>query len=211
MTTVRVSSIAAPFDTPPARRAATRLVLVADGLGLLPEPGPIERIDVDLIRDIARSSLSEGVARGTAIAILEDTGSSTTKARWGQLLESLGGALAGSPMPRRELAGLLRTYGHESLAPLLGISPASLRRYVSGTREVPDVIAARIHFVALVTADLAGSYNDIGLRRWWDRPRSALDGRSPREALGTAWDPDDAAALAVADLAHALAGPGAAT
>ena len=40
-------------------------------------------------------------------------------------------------MPRRELAGLLRTYGHEDLGQLLGISPASLRRYATGARTVP--------------------------------------------------------------------------
>jgi hypothetical protein len=210
MSTVRVSSIVAPFDTPAARQAATRLVLVADGLGLLPEPGPIERIDVDLIRDIARSTLSEGVARGTAMAILEETGSTTTRARWSELIGHLEDALTGSPMPRRELVGLLRTYGHESLGPLLGISPASLRRYAAGMREVPDLVAARIHFLALVTADLAGSYNEFGLRRWWDRPRSTLGGRTPREALGREWDPDGPAALAVGQLAHTLAGLGAA-
>jgi hypothetical protein len=94
------------------------------------------------------------------------------------------------------------------LAEMLDISEASLRRYVSGERGAPDVVAARAHFVALVTADLAGSYNAIGVRRWWGRPRSALDGRSPREALGRAWDADSSAALRVAALAHELVGSG---
>jgi hypothetical protein len=210
MSLVRLSSTSAPFNTPSVRRAATRLVLVADGLGLLSEHGTIERLDDELIRDIARSSLSEGVALGTALAILEDTGASTSGARWGALIEHLEDALTGSPMPRRELAGLLRTYGHESLGQLLGISPASLRRYATGTRAVPDAVAARIHYLALTTTDLAGSYNDFGMRRWWERPRSALDGRSPRAVIGDGWDPDGPPALAVAALARALAGPGAA-
>ncbi len=211
MNVVRLSSTAVPFNTPSVRRAATRLVLIADGLGLLPGHGTIDRIDDELIRDIARSSLAEGVAQGTALAILEDTGASTSGARWGALIEHLEDALTGSPMPRRELTGLLKTYGHESLGQLLGISSASLRRYASGSRAVPDAIAARIHFLALVTTDLAGSYNGFGMRRWWERPRSALEGRSPRGVLGDDWDPDDPAALAVADLARALAGPGSAT
>lgn len=192
------------------RRAATRLVLIADGLGLLPGYGTIDRIDEELIRDIARSSLAEGVAQGTALAILQDTGASTSGARWGALIEHLEDALTGSPMPRRELMGLLKTYGHESLGQMLGISSASLRRYASGSRAVPDAIAARIHFLALVTTDLAGSYNDFGMRRWWERPRSTLEGRSPRGTLGDDWDPDDPSALAVADLARSLAGPGSA-
>ncbi len=210
MSTVRLSSVSAPFDTPSVRRAATRLVLIADGLGLLPGEGTIERIDGELIRDIARSSLSEGVAQGTALAILEDTRASTSGARWSALIEHLEDALTGSPMPRRELAGLLRTYGHEDLGQLLGISPASLRRYATGARTVPDAIAARIHFLSLVTTDLAGSYNAFGMRRWWERPRAALEGRSPRAALEDDWDPDGPMALAIAGLARALAGPGAA-
>ncbi len=210
MSTVRIASVSAPFDTPSVRRAATHLVLIADGLGLLPEGATIERIDEDLIRDIARSSLSEGVALGTALAILEDTGEAMSAARWSALIEHLADALTGSPMPRRELTGLMKTYGHESLGQLLGISSASLRRYATGTRVVPDAVAARVHFLALVTTDLAGSYNDFGMRRWWERPRSVLQGRSPRAALGEDWDPDDPSVLAVADLARALAGPGSA-
>ena len=211
MTEVRLTSAAAPFDRAPVRPAATRLVYVAGGLGLLPDRGTVERLDTELINDIARSALQEGVAREAAFAILERSGSTTSRTRWGDLLTHLGDALEGSPMPRRELTELLRTYGHEGLGSLLDISPASLRRYASGTREAPDIVAARIHFVALVTTHLAGSYNAFGLRRWWERPRTALDGRSPREALGRDWDPDEPAARAVAALAAALSGAGAAT
>lgn len=210
MSIVRLSSTAAPFDTPSVRDAAARLVLIADGLGLLPEDRAIERIDEELIREIARNSLSEGVAQGAALAILEGTGVTTSGARWGDLIEHLRDAITGSPMPRRELTGLLRTYGHENLGRLLRISPASLRRYATGTRAVPDAVAARIHYVSLLTTDLAGSYNAFGMRRWWERPRAALEGRSPREALGDEWDPDEPTAQAVAGLARALAGPGAA-
>ena len=210
MSAVRLSSVADPFDRPSVRAAATRLVLVAEGVGLLPDQPPVERLDVELIRGIARTTLSEGVAQEAAFAILEDTGASTSEARWEDLITHLEDAIAGSPMPQRELTGLLRTYGHESLGPLLGISPASLRRYVTGARGVPDAVAARIHYLALVTADLAGSYNEFGLRRWWERPRSVLEGRSPRVALGRDWDPDGVPARDVAELAHALAGPGAA-
>ncbi len=210
MTAVRISSIASPLYGPTVRTAATRLVFVAEGLGLLPEHGPVEQLDIGLVRDIARSTLSEGVAREAALAIIEDTDDATSEARWSDLITRLEKALTGSPMPQRELAGLLRTYGHETLGALLGISAASLRRYATGVRAVPDAVATRIHFVALVTADLAGSYNEFGLRRWWSRPRSALDGHSPRAALGNEWDPDGSAALAVAELGRALAGPGAA-
>jgi predicted transcriptional regulator len=34
------------------------------------------------------------------------------------------------------------------LARLLGISPASVRRYAATTRETPDDVAARLHHIA---------------------------------------------------------------
>ena len=74
------------------------------------------------------------------------------------------------------------------------------------TRTVPDAVADRIHFVALVTSDLAGSYNEFGLRRWWERPRVTLGGLSPRAVLVTGWKPGDEGANAVAELAATLIG-----
>ncbi len=199
------------MDRPTVRAGAIRLVLVADALGLLPPGTPIERLDTGLIRDIARRALAEGVAQEAALAILEDTRRTTSEARWQALIADLEHALAGSPLPERELGPLLRTYGHEALGGLLRISPASLRRYAVGQRAVPDLVAARAHFLALVTADLAGSYNDIGLRRWWERPRTALDGKTPRDALGEAWDPETPGPQVIAALARPLSGSGGAT
>jgi hypothetical protein len=73
---------------------------------------------------------------------------------------------------------------------------------------VPDAVAARIHWLALVSSDLAGAYNALGIRRWFDRPRTQLDGKSPRQLLGRGWNPDGAKAERVRALAAALAGPG---
>jgi hypothetical protein len=70
---------------------------------------------------------------------------------------------------------------------------------------------ARIHWLALVLADLAGAYNEFGSRRWFDRKRSQLEGRSPREVLVAGWDPADPDVERVRELAAALAGAGAAT
>ncbi len=87
-------------------------------------------------------------------------------ARWWRALEA-------SPVPKFEWAGLGRVLDREQLASLLAVSLSSLNRYQSGDRETPDAIAARLHFLALVIGDLAGSYNDIGIRRWFGRKRSA--------------------------------------
>ena len=98
-----------------------------------------------------------------------------------------------------------------SSPPLLGTSEVSLRRYLAGSRDVPDAVAARAHWLSLVVADLGGAYNQIGVRRWFERPRAQLAGHSPREALGPNWTPDGAAAAAIQGLAAALVGPAAAT
>jgi hypothetical protein len=208
MSSVRLSSAPAPFDRAPVLPAAARLVLLAEGVGLIPEQDePVVRLDLDLVRGIARLMLDEGVGRTAALKLLEGPRVANDVVLADRITD-LTRSLAESPMPDRELGQLLETYGREMLGDLLGISEASLRRYVAGERGAPDIVAARAHYLALVTADLAGSYNSIGVRRWWGRPRSALDGRSPRETLGRAWDPDSSTALRVAALAHELIGSG---
>jgi len=91
------------------------------------------------------------------------------------------------------------------------VSVVSLRRYVAGERPTPDIVAARAHWLALVVSDLAGTYNEIGIRRWFERPRAQLEGQSPAQSLGQGWDPDGPIADRVAALASALVGPGVAT
>jgi hypothetical protein len=55
--------------------------------------------------------------------------------------------------------------------------------------------------------DLGGSYNEDGIKRWFERPRTALSGLSPDEVL-TRFGPDSEEAQAVARLARELRGPG---
>jgi hypothetical protein len=86
----------------------------------------------------------------------------------------------------------------------LNISVSSLRRYLSSERQTPDDVAARLHHVALIVGDLLGAYNDVGVRRWFDRPRSALGGRRPAAVLSGNWNPDDPSPRRVRDLAQSL-------
>ena len=113
-----------------------------------------------------------------------------------------------SPQPSGEWTPVIDVLGEEMTARLIGSSVSSVRRYASGSRGTPQPIAERLHFLALVLADLAGSYNEFGMRRWFTRPRTALGGRRPVDLLGS-FDPDDAEASAVAELAAALPGLGA--
>ena len=112
-----------------------------------------------------------------------------------------------SPQPAVEWAPVVDTLGEDLLAELVGVSVSSVRRYASGARATPQDIAERLHFLALLIADLAGSYNDFGIRRWLKRPRTALGGRSPASLLGQ-FDPEGKDAAAVATLAGSLVGAG---
>jgi len=100
---------------------------------------------------------------------------------------------------------MARGSGAETLARLVGVTASSARRYLAGTRPIPDTVAVRLHFLALVVADLAGAYNDIGVRRWFERPRKRLGGSSPAQLLAEDWSPDDDGPRRLRELAASLA------
>jgi hypothetical protein len=170
------------------------------------DPGPVPaRLDLLMVRRIATTAAQVGIGRDAAITLCADPlQMSRVPALVGQLTDSL----RASPLPRQELGRLTETLDLDAIGRIVGTSPVSLRRYLSGSRETPDDIAARIHWLALTVSDLLGAYNEIGVRRWFDRPRTALEGRSPAQILTAGWDPDDQGARAVQGLASALTIPG---
>lgn len=98
-----------------------------------------------------------------------------------------------------------RDLGDELLASLLGVSPSSVRRYATGARTPPELVTERAHYLAQVIHDLSGTYNEYGIKRWFQRPRTQLNGSSPLERLQEDhnWTPDSEAAREVARLARA--------
>jgi hypothetical protein len=120
------------------------------------------------------------------------------------LLDRINAALVESPLPQREWKDLEARLGLELLATLLGVSLSSARRYRRGERPTPDAIAERLHFLALLVGDLAGAYNEIGIRRWFERPRRLLDGKSPAQVLTGVWRPGTEAVERVRSVAEAL-------
>lgn len=86
---------------------------------------------------------------------------------------------------------------------------SSIRSCAAVERTTPQLTAERLHVLALVLADLAGSYNDFGIRRQFDRRRSALADPTPTELL-IDFEPDGADTVSVATLAAELVGLGAA-
>lgn len=103
-------------------------------------------------------------------------------------------------------SGLRADLGDELLAQLLRVPTNRLAGYARGT--APHAVEERVAHLATVLQHLSGTYTPWGLRRWFERPRSQLDGRSPLQVLVGAgdWTPKDPAAKSVATLARALLG-----
>jgi len=192
----------------PLTRAAGRLLFEAsrraEAMGLIETDTSGARGPGDLgaVRDLARHVRQAGIASGATAAL--NNVEPPTGEELASLLRTMIAALEASPVPKFEWAGLVRVLDAEQLASLLTVSLSSLNRYQSGERATPDSIAARLHFLALVISDLAGSYNDIGVRRWFGRKRSALGGRAPAQVLSGEWDPEDAGPARVRELAREL-------
>jgi hypothetical protein len=192
--------------------ALRRLLGRADAMGIpLPAAGTTGS-DQDLYVQIRKNTAALaklGLAREAAASV--GSGEITAETARAAVDEAMD-ALEHNPMPSTEWTAVRTVLGDDMTASIVGSSLVSMRRYASGARGTPDDIAARLHFVALVNADLAGSYNEMGMRRWWQRPRGALGGRSPIDALGTEWHPDhSASADTVRRLAAALVGAGSAS
>ncbi len=119
-------------------------------------------------------------------------GAETTEAR-DQLLSQVYERLEDCPSPATEWQAVREVLDDTLLAALLGIGVISVRRYAKGERRSPDNVAARLHWLALLIDQLEGTYNAYGIRRWFQRPRAALDGQAPQDRLKGDWDPDDAA------------------
>lgn len=173
-----------------AARAAVVAIRLADLMGLVVhQPGTPVRVD-ELGR-LAAAARQAGIAEGIAVS---------SRINPHRLLE----ALESSPLPEREISRLAAVLGYPRLAELAVVSEPSLRRYAASERQAPDAVAQRLHFLALLIAILRGSFNEFGIRRWFERPRQALRGRTPSSALRGDWSPDEPGPQAVVQLAVEL-------
>lgn len=201
MANIRIRSVQSPFDNPEVARLGISVVMRADAMGLL-APRTIDRLDLDEWERVARDVSQAGIGQGLFAAHARRTDLGTHRFR--TMLQYVNEALDASPVPASEWPALHRVLGPDLLARLLNISTVSLRRYRSGARTTPDNVVARLHVLALIVGDLAGAYNDAGIRRWFVRPRTVLGSRTPADVLVSGWRPEDSAPRQVRDLANAL-------
>lgn len=205
MSIIQFQSVAPPLDQLGIGPDAARTLGRAEAMGLLRGQAPIRRLDLPLLERLLRQvARAAGVGRDLVAEIAQPQ---PTPEQLGRVLRRLYDELEQSPVPASEWQALLDQLGSELVTALVSVSPASVRRYASGARATPDAVADRLHFLALVVADLAGSYNAFGVRRWFARARPQLEGKSPAQLLRGEWRSDQAGPRQVRELAHALTGP----
>jgi hypothetical protein len=204
MTVVRSTSDLVPalLAEPEVAWQAVRVATRAEAMGLLGAGLRRDRM-ADAVGDALEALVRAGIAR-REVASLEGAHPADLATIVGRVAD----ALEASPHPDTEWGAVTGRLGDELAARLCRVSSSSLARYANGVRPTPDPVAHRLHVVALVVADLAGSYNDRGIRRWFDRPRPQLGGATPASLLEGDWDPDDPGPRRVVELAAALTGPG---
>jgi hypothetical protein len=201
MTRVRSIASANPIAAQSVRALAAEAWRRAEAMGLVDAAD--RTLDARSVATLLERVRAAGIARGPALRFDNVETPSVEEAE--TLLRLVIAALEASPVAGHEWPVLARVLEADQLASLLGISVTSLRRYASGERDTPDAVAARLHHLALIVGDLAGAYNEVGIRRWFDRKRTALDGKSPAALLAGEWNPDDPAPQTVRDLARSLA------
>jgi hypothetical protein len=211
MTEVQFASNLTHPGSPELSQKLIGLFTRSAAMGLLSGP-TVTQLDPAAIRQLVGDLQREGIASSAAVGLedlMRDDGPPLSDAA-SQALESaidrIGDALESSAAPRAEWPAMRHVLGDDALADLLEISPSSLRRYSAAERETPADVVNRLHWLALVVADLAGAYNDFGIRRWFERPRAQLGGVGPREFLGPGWHVDDDRSHRVRQLARALSG-----
>lgn len=200
---LRIRSVEEPFTTPAlAVKGATTLAR-AEAMGLLEEREEGITLDAAILGRLAVRLRKAGIG-GAVMPMLTSPVAARESAFFETCLDQLNAALEASPVPSTEWKRVLRVLGGDPLARLLGISPASVRRYAGVVRETPDDVAARLHWLALIVGDLAGAYNEMGIRQWFERRRTQLGGRTPAHLLTGNWKPDDSGPQQVRALASAL-------
>jgi len=200
MARIRIQSVEDPFDRPELGHAATDMLGLADAMGLLREERELRVLGWETVRTAAAA-----VARaGIATALAPRLASATDPEEATELLHALTEILRESPVPEREWGRLKKLFPSDELARLLGVSATSVARYSSHARKTPDPVAARLHFLARIVRHLEGAYNERGVRRWFQRPRAALEGMAPSQVLTGEWDPDGEGPMRVLGLARSL-------
>lgn len=214
MESFHIESIESPLDDSAVAASAFRILVRLQMMSLW-EPRAEVRLDRDLydavIGNLHRAGMANGLRVWRLTTPLRRLEGDQLVDAWLEVWNSLGHVVDECPYPQGEWGPARELLQDDLLSEVLGISSSSLRRYATGSRETPDRVAARLHAISQITSALAGSYNEYGIRRWFERGRTQLGIRSPKELLVGDWSPDDEEPQQVIALAEKLVGAGSAT
>jgi hypothetical protein len=196
--------LASPLDRPDVAPWVVAVLRRVDAMGLIePDPSRTSSLGVEQLVGLLRAVSAAGIA----VQPIAGVGDAAEPAALRSALRRIDQALRESPSPRTEWPRARAVLQSDLLGRLLGVSPSSLQRYCDGRRETPAVVADRLHFLALLSGDLLGAYNELGVRLWFDRPRVTLGGKAPATLLTADWRPDDPGPSRVRSLAASLVAP----
>ena len=201
MTHIRIESVERPFDDPGLAPAAALALIRADAMGLLTRD--VTRLDAAAMCEVLDGMRSAGIGKATVAGPCRFSDAEPEEIA--DLLSRINETLRKSPAPAHESKALRKVLGIDLLARLTGMSESAVRFYPGARRERrDDPVVERLHFLALLVSELAGSYTAAGVRRWFDRPRKALTGETPAQTLGREWRPGDEGPIRVRELAISL-------
>lgn len=203
---LRIESAKDPFTMPKLAAKGARALIRANAMGLLAEGERTLTLETSVFERLALRLSKAGIGNQVVPIRTSSWGLARDPDQLERYLDRLTEALESSPVPASEWKPVIEILRVDMAARLLGISPASVRRYAHAVRRTPDDVAVRLHWLALIVGDLASAYNEIGIRQWFDRKRVQLGGRSPAQLLSGEWKPDDPGPQQVQALAYALTG-----
>lgn len=201
---LRLRSAEPPFAEPEVAGQAARLLALVEAVGIWQPSTIVEVLDRDVFTAVLGALADAEVGIGGPV--MWETYATKSVDAFASWIRSVRDSIAASPVPELELPKLDALFGTDRLSGLIGAAESSLRRYLAHAHVTPDPVAGRGHFLAVVAGNLAGSYNDRGIRRWFERPRSELGGRRPEEILRGEWDPDAPEVAELASLSAELVG-----
>ena len=210
MKNIRISSVSPQYAKPALLGLILPLLTKSAAMGLLPAAA-IQEITPQTLRVVLDALQGSGLIktqRARLQPLLDSKRSDPPQSVVTALAETLD-AIEHSPTPEREWSTMREVFGEEQLAELTSVSVSSLKRYLKAERPTPGDVADRLHYLAMIVADLSGSYNELGIQRWFERPRAQLENKSPRRLLGADWNPGSPAAQRIRDLAKSLSAAGA--
>jgi uncharacterized protein YbjT (DUF2867 family) len=199
---VQYESNSQPLHTPRVAHAAAEAVRKAYAVGLVDRSPDFPELTYSYVQQTAARVREAGIAVRAAAAL--ERADPPGPEEMTRLLQEIDARLEESPLPDTEWPRLLGIFDRDALGRLLNLSASSIARYAGGERRTPDAAAARLHTLAHIVGDLTGAYTEIAIRRRFDRPRTALDGRAPVQLLKGDWQPEDPGPRRVRELARSL-------